>query len=264
MTLDGKIALVTGAARGIGRATATVLAEDGADVAVIDLAPAVEETCAALRKLGRRSVAAVCDVTDPVEVAKTVGKVRESLGEINVLVNNAGIVGNIAPVATMSAEAWEREIRVNLSGAFTMIQATIGAMVARGWGRIVNVSSIAARGGGFHQSAYAASKAGLIGLTQSVTLEHASRGITCNAILPGLIATENVMAMPAEIRDTFIGFTPARRLGDVREIGYLVAFLASDRAGFVNGAEIPIDGGGGLNVLPLASRRELRRMLGRN
>jgi NAD(P)-dependent dehydrogenase (short-subunit alcohol dehydrogenase family) len=257
MDLAGKTVLITGAARGIGRAAALVLAEEGADVAVADRRPDVEETAAAIRQLGRRSVAAVFDVADPVAVDEGAAKVRAELGDVSVLVNNAGIVANIAPLARMTPAAWQKEIAVNLSGAFHLIHALIGSMVAKRWGRIINVSSIAATGGLHHQAAYAASKSGLIGLTQTVTLEHARHGITCNAILPGLIATENVQQMPPEIREAALATIPARRLGEPREIGYLMAFLASDRAAFVNGAVIPISGGSDLNTLSLGSRREL-------
>jgi NAD(P)-dependent dehydrogenase (short-subunit alcohol dehydrogenase family) len=130
-------------------------------------------------------------------------------------------------------------------------------MIERQWGRIIVVSSMAARGGLHRQAAYAASKAGLIGLAQTVALEHARHGITCNAILPGLIATENVMRMPEEIREATIARTPARRLGETQEVAQLVVFLASAGSGFVNGAEIPIDGGLTLNTGALGSRREL-------
>jgi NAD(P)-dependent dehydrogenase (short-subunit alcohol dehydrogenase family) len=262
MSLSGKVALVTGAARGIGRAIATVLAEEGADVAVVDLDPAVADTRAAVEALGRRAAAEIFDVADPGQVATGVARIRTALGEVDILVNNAGIVNNISPLETMPVEAWEREIRVNLGGAFHMIRAVIGPMVERRWGRIVNISSVAAQGGAHFQSGYAASKSGLIGLTHSVTIEYARYGITCNAVLPGLIATETVERMPVEIRSAFERFTPARRLGQPREIAELVAFLASERAAFINGAEIRIDGGARLGMLPLGSRRELRELLG--
>ena len=129
-----------------------------------------------------------------------------------------------------------------------MVQAVIGGMVERRWGRIINISSIAARGGLYNQSAYSASKAGLVGLTYNVTLEYARKGITCNAILPGTIGSEAVMNMPAKIRDHIIGVTPAKRIGRPDEVGELIAFLASDKASFINGAEIDIDGGGRLNA----------------
>jgi NAD(P)-dependent dehydrogenase (short-subunit alcohol dehydrogenase family) len=257
MLLEGKVVLITGAARGIGRATALVMAEEGATVGVADRAAEVEDTAAAIAKLGRRSAAAIFDVADPAEVARGVDEIRRRLGDVEVLVNNAGIVNNIASVQRMTHEAWRREIDVNLTGAFHLIKAVVGPMVERRWGRIVNVSSGAATGGLHNQSAYAASKAGLLGLTQTMTLELARHGITCNAILPGLIGTENVRSMPAEIRDTVVATVPTRRLGETREVGQLIAFLASDRAAYVNGALIPIDGGMGLNTLSLGSRKEI-------
>jgi NAD(P)-dependent dehydrogenase (short-subunit alcohol dehydrogenase family) len=135
-------------------------------------------------------------------------------------------------------------------------------MMEKKWGRIINISSLAATGGLHKQAGYAASKAGLIGLTKTVALEHARDGITCNAILPGLIETELVGKMPEQIKTAALPFIPARRLGSMEEVGHLVAFLASDRAGFINGVEIPIDGGMGLNVTTLGSRREIKEMGG--
>jgi NAD(P)-dependent dehydrogenase (short-subunit alcohol dehydrogenase family) len=258
MSLAGRVALVTGAARGIGRVTALVLAEEGADVAMTDVLGEVDAVAAEVRARGRRAAVAVFDIADDEAVRAGVARLREALGSPGILVNNAGIVTNVAPVARMTAAAWHREVGVNLSGAFHMIQATIGDMVASGWGRIVNVSSIGGTGGLHHQAAYAASKAGLLGLTKTVALEHGRHGVTCNAVLPGLIATENVRAMPAEFREAAVSTTPVRRLGEPAEVAHLIAFLASDRAGFINGAEIAIDGGLGLNTLSLASRREVR------
>ena len=257
MPLRGRVALVTGAARGIGRATAQALAEAGADVAVTDVVPALEDAAAAVRAAGRRAALVVFDVADPAAAREGVARVRAALGPVDVLVNNAAIVNNVAPVLRMTPEAWARELAVNLSGAFNMIQAVVGEMAARGWGRIVNVSSVAAWGGLHHQPGYAASKAGLLGLTRTVALEHARDGITCNAVLPGLIGTELVAAMPAELRAGAVAATPARRLGEPREVARLIAFLASDAAAFINGAEVPIDGGLRLNTSSLASRREV-------
>jgi NAD(P)-dependent dehydrogenase (short-subunit alcohol dehydrogenase family) len=262
MLLMGKIALVTGAARGIGRAAALRLADAGADVAVSDLQPGVEETAACIRERGRRSAAARFDVSDPIQVEAGVRRLREALGDVDVLVSNAGIVNNIAPLTTMTHDRWQHEIAVNLTGAFNMIQAVIGPMITRGWGRIVVMSSGAAHGGLHHQAAYAASKAGLIGLVQTVTLEHARHGITCNAILPGLIDTETVQMMPAEIREATRANTPAQRLGTMEEVAHLIAFLASEQAGFINGAEIDIDGGMRLNTGSLGSRKEIRAQRG--
>ncbi len=257
MLLDGKVALVTGAARGIGRASAMLLAAEGAAVGVADIAPEVNDTAAAIRQTGRRAAAAVFDIADPVQVQAGVQQLRGELGGIDILVNDAAIVTNIAPLIRMTHAAWNREVAVNLSGAFNMIKAVIEPMLQQGWGRIINISSVAATGGLHNQAAYAASKAALLGLTQTVTLEYARAGITCNAILPGLIGTELAQMMPAEIRDRAIAITPARRLGEMNEVGHLIAFLASDRAGFINGATIHIDGGLRLNTVPVGSRREL-------
>jgi NAD(P)-dependent dehydrogenase (short-subunit alcohol dehydrogenase family) len=258
MLLDGKTVLITGAARGIGRATALRLADEGANVAVVDILPQVEATAEAIKQRGRLSVWAVFDISDPDQVRAGIEKISEVLGAVHVLVNNAGIVNNIAPMARMTHEAWSRELAVNLTGAFNMIKAVIEPMVEARWGRIINLSSLAALGGLHRQAGYAASKAGILGLTKTVALEHARHGITGNAILPGLIDTELVEQMPEEIRENAIAMIPARRLGLTDEVAHLVAFLASDRAAYINGAEIPIDGGMRLNVTTLGSRKELK------
>ena len=257
MELEGKTALVTGAARGIGRAIAFALADAGANAALADLDPAVHETAAGVRERGRAAAAALFDVASRDALREGVAGLRAELGDFDVLVSNAGIVAHVAPLLEMTAEGWERELAVNLGGAFHAIQAVLPGMVAKGWGRIVVISSGAARSGLHRQAAYAASKAGLLGLVKTVTLEHARDGVTCNAVLPGLIETEKVRRMPPEIREGTIARTPARRLGAMEEVAQLVRFLASDAAGFVNGAEIPVDGGLGLGAVALASRREL-------
>jgi len=258
MLLENKVVLVTGAARGIGQTMALTAAEEGADVGVIDLLPEAAGTAEEIEKKGRRSASAVIDISDPGQVRTGVAEVRRKLGHIDVLVNNAAIVNNIARVSRMSHEAWQREIAVNLSGAFYLIQEVIGPMVEKKWGRIINISSLAAAGGIFKQVGYAASKAGLLGLTKTVALEHARDGVTCNAILPGLIGTELFHRMPREIKDGALPLIPARRFGLVEEVGHLVTFLASDRAGYINGAEIFIDGGMHLNTGTVASRKEMK------
>lgn len=257
MDLSGRTILITGAASGIGRTTAGLLAEAGAAVGLVDVAPAVEAPAAALEEAGYSAAAAEADITDPAAVAEAVAALATALGPIDGLVNNAGIVDNIAPLDRMTPEAWNRELGVNLTGAFHMIQAVIGGMKARGFGRIVNVSSGAARGGLFNQAGYAASKTGLLGLTHNAALELGRHGITCNAVLPGLIATEKVQAMPAEIIAAAVRATPSRRLGEMRDVANVIAFLQSAEAGFVNGAEIDVSGGLHLNTLALGSRKEL-------
>jgi NAD(P)-dependent dehydrogenase (short-subunit alcohol dehydrogenase family) len=204
-------------------------------------------------------VHATFDVSDPRAVGDGFSSVVDALGPVDVLVNNAGIVTNIAPVAVMPFEAWQRELGVNLTGAFNCIQAVLPTMIVRGFGRIINVSSIAAWGGLFRQAGYAATKAGLLGLTKTVALEHGSSGITCNALLPGLTATERVLDMPNAIREHALAHIPTGRLGAMTEVACAALFLASDEAAYVNGAELPVDGGMHLNATSLASRRGIRR-----
>jgi len=256
--VEGRTALVTGAARGIGRVIAKVLAEAGARVALADRDVAVSRTAEELQADGHQVAAVSFDVASPDEVRDGVERVHSTLGVVDVLVSNAGIVDHIAPVMRMQRDRWARELEVNLGGAFHLLQAVLPGMIERGHGRIVLISSVSALGGLHRQAGYAASKAGLLGLAKTVTLEHARDGITCNAVLPGLIATEKVASMPAEIRDATIASTPARRLGRMEEVAQLVAFLASDEAGFINGAEIRIDGGFSLNTGTLGSLKELR------
>jgi NAD(P)-dependent dehydrogenase (short-subunit alcohol dehydrogenase family) len=249
-----RVALVTGAARGIGRVIARSLAEAGHAVAASDVQSEVDDLVSALRASGHRAAAVCFDVADPNAVRAGVAKVQAELGAIDILVNNAALVANIAPVAEMSFAAWQRELDVNLTGAFICTQAVLPQMVSRKWGRIVNVSSLAAWGGLARQPGYTATKAGLIGLTKAVALEHARDGVTCNAVLPGLTATERVDAMPDAIREKAVQHIPARRLGDMVEVAAVIRFLASDGAAYVNGAEIPVDGGMHLSAVVLGGR----------
>ena len=265
MLLKDKVVLITGTARGIGRATARIMADEGADVGLVDILPEVENTALEIQKRGRRSVAVMFDISDPGQVHDGVQKIVKELGNIDVLVNNAGIVNNIAPLTKMTFDSWEKEISVNLTGAFNMIKEVIGPMIEKKWGRIINISSLGAAGGLYKQSGYAAGKAGLLGLTKTITLEHAQDGITCNAVLPGLIGTELIDQLPEEVRNTALSLIPkyqipARRVGKMEEVAHLISFLASDRASYINGAEIPIDGGGRLNMSTLEKRRELKEM----
>jgi NAD(P)-dependent dehydrogenase (short-subunit alcohol dehydrogenase family) len=257
MSLSGRTVLISGASRGIGRATALVFAEKGARVALYDKDPNVAATADAVRAAGAEAAHVVGDVSDAAAVQAGVAALVEALGPVECLVNNAGITNNIAPLAKMAMEAWQREIGVNLTGPFNMIRAVVDGMAERGFGRIVNISSGAARGGLYNQVGYAATKCAVLGLTHNVCLEYGRKGVTCNAVLPGLIGTEVVMGMPAEIRDAFTAATPTRRVGTPAEVGHLIAFLCSDEAGFINGAEIDIDGGGRLNTMALGSRKEL-------
>lgn len=260
--LAGRVAFVTGAARGIGRAIALALADAGADVAVADVHPepfagerwyrlrarvsGPEEevpTSAAIVERGRRAMSIGVDVSDADAVVDAVARCAAELGPPDVLVNNAGIVNNIAPIATMTPDAWQHELQVNLSGMFHTVRATVPGMAERGWGRVVNLASIAALTPGLGQPAYTASKAGVVGFTKAVAQEFGPGGVTANAILPGLIATPLVRSMPEHLREHYVRRTPVARLGEPEDIGALAAFLASPAAGFISGVAIPCDGG---------------------
>jgi NAD(P)-dependent dehydrogenase (short-subunit alcohol dehydrogenase family) len=177
------------------------------------------------------------------------------LGEIDVCVSNAAITDTIAPAHRMTAEQWQRDIDVNLTGAFRVIAACLPGMRKRGYGRIVVISSGAARSGLPGQAAYAASKAGLLGLVKTVAAENVRRGITANAILPGLVATENVMAMPEEIRERLLETLPSGRMAEPAEVAALAAYLSGEEAGYVTGEAIAIDGGASLNTFSLTAKQ---------
>ena len=250
--LDGAHALITGGGTGIGAAIAVRLGGAGARITVVGRRPEPLQKVAG----GLKTAQAVpFDVTDEAEVEEGLATATGHFGPVDILVNNAGAAES-SPFDRTTVGTWRAMLEVNLTGTFLVSREVLPAMVERGWGRIVVISSMAARGGLHLQAAYAASKAGLVGLAKSVALEHARHGITCNAVLPGLIETEAVAAMPAALREATIARTPARRLGRMEEVAHLIRFLVSDEAGFTNGAEIPIDGGIGLTPLTLGSVRE--------
>jgi len=253
--LKGKVAFVTGACRGIGRAIALELARQGADMVAADILQEVGNTCDTIRAMGRRSVAVVMDVSIPEQVQSGFKEATEQLGPIDILVNNAGLVANISPLLGMKKEAWDHEIKVDLSGMFYCVQEVLGPMIERKWGRIINISSMAATQGLAFQAAYSASKAGVLGLTKVIALEHAKDGITCNAVLPGLIGTEQVLAMPREILERAVELNPSGRIGEPEDIAKLVAFLSSEDANYINGVDIHVDGGGKLNPMTMTRKR---------
>jgi NAD(P)-dependent dehydrogenase (short-subunit alcohol dehydrogenase family) len=257
MKLEGKVALVTGAAGGIGRAIVRRLAREGAALALLDRDAAVDEVAQELASQGARVAAVRADVSSASDVQRAVAELAGRLGPIDCLVNNAGLTSIVAPLVKMSDEQWASDLGVNLSGPFHLIRAVLPPMVQRRWGRIVNISSMAARAGLYRQAGYSAAKAGLLGLTRNVALEHAADGISCNAILPGLIETPAVERLPPVVMDHAMSLTPARRTGRTDEVAALVAFLCSEDAGYLNGAEIDIDGGSHLCPVVLGSVREV-------
>jgi acetoacetyl-CoA reductase len=223
-------ALVTGAARGIGAAIAERLRADRLDVITLD------------RDEG-------CDLQ--------LDLIKDELpdfGEIDVCVPNAAITDTLAPAHRMTAEQWARDIEVNLTGAFRTVQACLAGMRERAWGRIVVISSGAAKVGLRGQVAYSASKAGLIGMVKTIAAENVHRGITANAVLPGMVATEKVQAMPREILDRLDPLLPSGRMVEPAEIAGLVAYLASEEAAQITGQEVAVDGGAGLNTFTLGSQ----------
>jgi len=228
---EGGRALVTGAARGIGAAIAARLRSDGLEVVTLD------------RREG-------CDLA--LDVARDE---FPPLGEIDVCVANAGVTSTIAPAHRMTPEQWQLDIDVNLTGSFRTIQACLPGMRERRSGRIVVISSVAALGGLPGQVAYAASKAGQLGMVRTLAVENASRGITVNALLPGLVSTEAVLAMPAEVRERALAAVPAGRLIAPEEIAAAVSFLAGPDAALLNGQTIALDGGASLTQLTLGASR---------
>jgi 3-oxoacyl-[acyl-carrier protein] reductase len=265
--LTGRIALVTGGSRGLGRADALALARAGADVAIADIqlesdegADAdrygvlaqvaraqgivyTESTVQEIEGLGRRALAVKCDVTDREQVAAAVARIVDELGTVDILVNNAGTLDHTAQFHQQAPELWERDLRVNLTGAFNCAQAVWDAMRENGWGRIVNMASVAGTLGGFGQASYSTTKAGLLGLTKTLALEGARHGITANAIVPGIIGTEAFGFGNPEMNERMIKRTAMRRPGEPDEIANVIAFLCSDLASYVTGAAIPVTGG---------------------
>jgi NAD(P)-dependent dehydrogenase (short-subunit alcohol dehydrogenase family) len=224
--------LVTGAARGIGAAIAERLRTEGMTVTTLDRDPG-------------------CDLR--VDLA---ADELPALEQIDVCVSNAAITDTIAPAHRMSEQQWRRDIDVNLSGAFRAVQACLPGMRERRWGRVVVISSGAALNGLPGQVAYSASKAGLLGMVKTIAAENAGLGITANAVLPGMVATEKVLGMPAEVLERLRGILPAGRMAEPAEVAALVGFLASEQAGYVTAQTIGIDGGAPLNTFSLGSEQE--------
>jgi 3-oxoacyl-[acyl-carrier protein] reductase len=266
--LSGRVAVVTGGSRGLGRADALTLARAGADVVIADIlvesAADSEETdsygvlatvartqglvyseatAQEIQALGRRSAAIRCDVTDRGQVDAMVARVVGEFGKVDILVNNAATLDHVGQFHDQRPELWERDLRVNLTGSFNCAQAVWPHMKEQKWGRIVNMASVAGTLGGFGQASYSTTKAGIIGLTKTLAMEGGRHGITANAIVPGIIGTEAFHMANAEMNQRIADRTVFKRPGEPQDIANAIAFLCSDLASYVTGVELNVSGG---------------------
>jgi 3-oxoacyl-[acyl-carrier protein] reductase len=243
VTFAGRVALVTGGSRGIGRATAHLLARGGAKVAICARTGADAEAAAqALRDGGREAVAVAADVGDSAQADAAVQACLEQFGRLDILVNNAGVRQD-GLILRMKDEDWDRVMAVNLKGAFHCIRAALRGMVRQRSGRIINVTSVVGVRGNPGQANYVSAKAGLIGLTKAVALEVASRSITVNAVAPGFIETAMTADLDEALQKTYKGLIPAGRFGQPDDVAWAIGFLASDAAGYMTGQVVHVNGG---------------------
>ncbi len=240
--LTGKVAVVTGASRGIGRAISEMLARQGALVALTDvLGDAVGQAAHEVVASGGKAEGYAMDVTDTAGVQATIGKILERHSRVDILVNNAGIVrDNVA--LRLKREDWDVVLNVNLSGTFTCTQAVLRAMMRQRGGRIINISSVVGQMGNAGQSNYAASKAGIIGFSKSLARELAVRGITVNVVAPGLIDTDMTRGLPESVRNEWASKVPIGRLGTADDVASAVCFLATDEASYISGQVLAVNG----------------------
>jgi len=269
ISVKGKVALVTGASRGLGREIALSLGRAGASVAVTDLlhedvdydtdklseysplaghfartnGVRTRQTAEEISEMGVRAIARKLDVTNPAEIERVVAEVGREFGGIDILVSNAAVMDNFGALEEQKLDRWERDLAVNLTGAFNCTRAVWPGMKNKGWGRIIYISSVAGLMGAWLQPSYGATKAGLIGLAKSLAIEGGRYGITVNAICPGFIETEAVKLQTQETTEKVIKRTPLKRLGQPEEIGPMAVFLASNASSFITGAAIPVTGG---------------------
>jgi len=245
MNLDGKVALITGSARGIGKAIALRLARDGADIVINDIVgnqALAEESAQEMRALGCKSSVALADVSDSAAANAMVEQVLSEYGRVGILVNNAGITRDQL-LLRMSDQEWQSVITINLTGSFNCTRAVARPMIKQRGGCIINIASVIGLIGNTGQANYAASKAGIIGLTKSAAKELAPRGIRVNAIAPGFIVTAMTDALNEDARETLLRQIPLQRLGTAEDVAEAAAFLASESAAYITGQVLQVDGG---------------------
>ena len=243
MRLKDKVALVTGGGRGIGKAIVLALAKEGADIVTCDInLENLKEVAAEIEKLGRKVLILKADVSKMGEVEEMVKKALDKFIKIDILVNNAGITRDNL-ILRMSEEEWDQVLDINLKGTFNCLKTVTRPMMKARSGRIINIASVVGIMGNPGQANYAASKAGIIGLTKSAAKELASRGINVNAVAPGFIETSMTEALGDEAKEKLTSQIPLKRLGEVADVANLVVFLASDSASYITGEVIKVDGG---------------------
>lgn len=267
--LKGKVAIVTGASRGLGRADALALADAGADVVITDILIESDEnneheamkygpiaqimqstkvmyadqTAKQIQDMGRRSFACKMDVTNKTQVEEVFAKVKEEFGRIDILVNNAGTLDHVSKIEYQNDDFWERDLNVNLKGAYICTKAVWPYMKDQGSGSIINMSSVAGTLGGFGQASYSATKGGLLSFTKSMALEGAKHGIRVNAIVPGIIGTEAFKMGNPEMNERMIQRTAFKRTGEPEDIANAITFLVSDKAKYITGIGLNVSGG---------------------
>ena len=239
--IAGKVALVTGGARNLGKADCLVLAREGCRVAVADInGEGAQETAGEITGAGGKAKGYACDVADRSQVAATVAQVEKDLGPVDILVNNAGIIFTMAQLKDMKDEDWDLNMRVNLDGAYNMTKLIFPGMRERKWGRVICMASVAGLLGGFGQTAYATTKMGLVGFTRSVALEGARYNVTANVIAPGIIGP---MVKLSPMYDRMVKRVAMQREGDPEDIANAIVFLCSERARYITGAVLTVTGG---------------------